>query len=416
MAKIFFKTNLSCLIESSKVINSSLNLPKILNKVTLISKNILSAEAGSLMLFDKNRKYLLFSVALGKKGHKLKKEIALKIGQGIAGHVAKTGKPVIANNVNKDTRFFNLADKLSGFKTRSVMCVPLKVKNKTIGVLEAINSHRKRGFSLNDLDLFSAFACQIAVAIDNARMHEEDLQNQKLNQELSIARQIQQNLLPKIPENIDIKISAKNIPAEQVGGDLYDFIDFGHNKYGIMISDVSGKGIPAALYMVRVMEEFRSAIKIENNFSTALNIVNNALCDKAIMGMFVTLFYIVIDKTIMKAWYTSAGHPPAMYFSADNNRFELLDKAQNPPLGIMPGTKYRHAEMQLAKNSSILLYTDGVVEARNKKGEDFSEERAKQAFLKGINNDIIKEITTTLESYTESNELEDDCTLVSIKL
>lgn len=386
--------NLSCLIESSKVINSSLKLPNILTKVTKISKDILESEAGSLMLLDENTKELIFTVALGKMGHKLKKGIKIKLGQGIAGYVAKTGKPVIVRDVNKDKRFSSAADKFSGFKTKSIMCVPLHNNNKIIGVMEAINSHHKRGFSAKDLSLFQAFACQVAVAIDNARLHKEELEIQQLNNELAIARLIQQNLLPVVPKIPEININALNIPAEQVGGDLYDFINLDNGKVGIMISDVSGKGIPAALCMVRVMSEFRSIAKTEENLGDILGRINNILINRSIMGMFVTLFYLVIDKINMKMKYTSAGHPPPLYYSITQNKTEYLDKAQNPPLGIMSGIEYKSSEINFTNGDSILLYTDGVAETLG---------------MEKLKIGIIKEIDTGIKPH-------DDFTLVEVHL
>lgn len=406
--------DLSSLIESSRIINSSLHLPVILKKVTEISKNILLAEAGSLMLLDDSKKNLVFTVALGKKGHKLRKGVAIKLGQGIAGTVAKTGKPIIVNDVTKDIRFFAYVDKYSGFITHSIMCVPLKVKRKIIGVLEAVNSHRKTGFTKKDLDIFQAFACQVAVAIDNAKMHKEELQLQKMSHELEIAKQIQQSLLPGIPQIPGAKINAKNIPAEQVGGDLYDFIRLNDGKIGVVISDISGKGIPAALYMVRVMTEFRSIVKYEEDIGKTFGRLNCFLTDNSVLGMFVTFFYLVIDKAAKKITYCSAGHLPAVYLTA--GKIEFLDKAQNPPLGIAPSIEYKIGGRDFSVGDSILLYTDGAIEARDKKGEEFSEKRLVDAFLRGIKTDALDEIIASLKSHTGGMPPRDDCTLVSIQL
>lgn len=275
------------------------------------------------------------------------------------------------------------------------MCVPLHADNKIIGVMEAINSHHKGGFTKKDLNLFQAFACQVAVAIENARLHKEELEMQKLNQELAIARLLQLNLLPNVPQIPGIQIYAKNIPAEQVGGDLYDFINLGDGKVGIMISDVSGKGIPAALCMVRVISEFRPIAKTEEDLGNVLTKINKIFADNSIMGMFVTLFYLVIDKKNMKITYASAGHPPALYCM---DKINYLDKAQNPPLGIKPGLEYKYSSIDFVNNSRILLYTDGVMEALgNKKLED--------DFQKGL----IKQISAGIHP-------QDDFTLVEINL
>jgi len=412
--------NLACLIESSKIIDSGFSLSKILKTVTKMSKDILQAEAGSLMLLDEKEKTLTFAVALGKKGHKLKKNIKIKIGQGISGQVAKTGEPILVKDVAKDKRFCNSIDKLSGFKTRSILCVPLKVKNRTIGVLEAINSHHKKGFSVKDMDLFQAFACQVAIAIDNAKLHQQMIEENKLKKELEIAKMIQQSLLPETVPDSDIKISATNIPAEQIGGDLYDFFELENNKVGIMISDVSGKGIPAALYMVRIMSEFRSYAKTEKNLGNLLGKINDILLERPILGMFVTLFYMVIDKTNRTIEYISAGHLPPLLYSKENNNITHLDKAQNPPLGIIKGLKYKHFLTNLNHSNSILFYTDGVTEARDKKGSEFSQKRLIETFYesitKGNSEKIIENILQSLFTFTSGAKQHDDCTLVSVNI
>lgn len=410
------KSNLSSLIESSNIINSSLKLPNILNKVTLISKDILAAEAGSLMLLDNNTKELVFTVALGEKGNKLKKKVKIKLGQGIAGLTAMTGRPILVNDVSKDKRFFNWIDKFSGFKTHSIMCAPLKTKNKIIGVLEAINSKHKKGFSLKDLNLFQAFASQVAIAIDNANLHEEDLLKQRLNQELEIARDIQQNLLPQTLDISDIKIQAINIPAEQVGGDLYDFFVLGNNKIGAMISDVSGKGIPAALYMVKLMSEFRAIANSEQDLGIILGRLNNSLANKSVLGMFATLFYLVIDKANKKISYASAGHLPPLYYSDADKKIEYLDKAQNPPLGIIQSINYKSCEMDYNTNSHILLYTDGVTEARDKKGKEFSIKTLEGIFRNGDETDLIEKISNSLIKHSGNAPVHDDYTLVAVRL
>jgi sigma-B regulation protein RsbU (phosphoserine phosphatase) len=408
--------NLSCLIESSRVINSSLRLSTVLNKVTTLSKNILKAETGSLMLLDEKTKELVFSVALGKKGTKIKRNIRIKKGQGIAGTTLKTGKSIVVNNTQKDPRFTGWVDKFSGFKTHSIMCVPLKVKGKIIGVLEAINSHNKKGFSSKDLDIFEAFACQVAIAIDNAKMHQKILAEQKIDSELQIARQIQQNLLPKECISDQIDICGKNIPAEQVGGDLYDFFDLGDGKIGIMISDVSGKGIPAALCMMRIMSEFRLAAKTETDPGSLLTNINTILSEKPIFGMFVTLFYIIIDKPNKKMKYTSAGHPPALYCTKDINKFMFLDKAQNPPLGIIQNIQYKTGETDIIPASRILLYTDGVTEARSKNKEEYSLAKLQNTFYNSTNKNIIDEISKSLNEHIQGAKPHDDWTLVSVCL
>ncbi|MEJ2744112.1 MAG: GAF domain-containing protein [bacterium] len=188
--------NLSALVEISKIINSTLDLDTLLTMIMEIIKQVLNTESGSLLLIDESGSELLFRIALGPKEKELKEKIRLKLGQGIAGWVAAHGKPLRIADVSRDKRFDPSTDETLGHKTSSILCVPLQVQGKTVGVLEAINSKNPGGFSDDDMELFTAFSSQAAVAIESARMHTRLLEQQRVERELQIAHQIQQNFLP----------------------------------------------------------------------------------------------------------------------------------------------------------------------------------------------------------------------------
>lgn len=160
---------LSMLLELNKIIISTLDLDKLLNLIMNLATKLVRSEASSLMLLDENSQELYFDVALGEKGEQIK-QIRIKAGEGIAGHVAQTGLPLIINNVSKDPRFAAKFDDSTQFKTKSILCVPLKVKNRIIGVMEAINNKDKGYFDMDSQYLLEIFASQAAVAIDNAQL------------------------------------------------------------------------------------------------------------------------------------------------------------------------------------------------------------------------------------------------------
>jgi GAF domain-containing protein len=180
----------------NRKINSTLNLDELLTILMTTASEVVNAEVASLLLLDEARENLIFRVALGEKGGALVEKFRVKVGEGIAGHVACCGSPLIVNDTRKDKRFANRFDKQTGFQSKAILCVPLKAKDQLIGVLEAINPRGRKEFCELDLDLLQTFADQAAIAIDNAKLHAEILRQEKARQELAIARGYSAELSP----------------------------------------------------------------------------------------------------------------------------------------------------------------------------------------------------------------------------
>lgn len=158
---------LALLLDANRILTSTLDLDRLLKIIIGQAKRVVNAEASSLMLLDEATKELFFDVTVGGEGEKLR-QIRLKLGEGIAGWVAKEGKPLLVTDASKDSRFFVKADKVTKFKTKSILCVPLMIKGRIIGVMEAINQVGRGYFVEEDREIFEAFASQAAIAIDNA--------------------------------------------------------------------------------------------------------------------------------------------------------------------------------------------------------------------------------------------------------
>ncbi len=412
-------SNLSSLIETSNIVNSSLDLPTLLDLIMKIAKGVMKTEASSLMLIDEATKELVYEVALGRKGKEVKEKFRLKLGQGIAGWVAKYEKSLLVKDVRRDRRFFPSVDRASGFKTRSILCVPMKVKGRTIGILEAINPTKGRSFGEEDVELFSAFANQAAIAIENARMHQRLLERQRIEQELAIARQIQQSFLPRVcPRPKGARFFACNISAKEVGGDFYDFIEIGRGRIGVVVGDVSGKGIPAALYMVKTISEFRNFALLYENADDALFAVNNSLVKKSKFGMFVTLFYLILDLEAKSIRFSNAGGPPLIFREGESDKVRSLKGAGGSPLGIISNMGYTQEELSLKKGDLLLSYTDGIVEARDSKGKEFTLERLK-ALVRGKSLEprrVIDEILREVNAFSKGVAQHDDLTLLAISI
>ncbi|MBN1466201.1 GAF domain-containing protein, partial [candidate division KSB1 bacterium] len=290
--------DLSSLIHVTNIISSTLDLDELLGLVMEKAQEVMRAEASSVFLVNEELNVLECEVALGSHGDKIIKTIRLTKGQGVAGWVWQQAAPLIVPDVKKDQRFYSAADQLSGFQTKSILAVPLKNKEKIIGVAEVINRADGNEFTDYDLDLFKTFCQQVAMAIENARVHQIELEQERLRQQLESAKEIQQSFMPqKLPqgENGIFDIAARNLPAISVGGDLFDVLMLDDRHVGILIGDVSGKGIPAALYMARLMSDFRFYVQKHRDPGVLLDKLNDLLVDRSRHGMFVTLQFAVVD-------------------------------------------------------------------------------------------------------------------------
>lgn len=409
---------LACLINTCHLVGSNLNLKDVLKGVTKMSKDVLHAEAGSLMLLDEKTQLLHFAVALGTKGHKLQKNFSLKVGQGIAGFVAKTGKSLVVADVNKDARFYHKADKAIDFKTRSILAVPLKVRDRIIGVFEVLNPKGKQCFSEEDIPMFEAFACQVAVAIANARMHKQVIEQRRLEQELSIASEIQRSILPSpVLKKKGLCVLAENQPATKVSGDFFDMIDLGENVL-VAIGDVAGKGIPAALYMVRIITELRLLINRYSDLNTLIVKLNQQLMSRTTLGMFTTAIFFMVNRREETVSFVNAGHPAP--FLMRKEKISVVNSKSGLPLGISDLVPYHVRTINIEKGDSLFAFTDGIIEARNRRGKEFGLLQLKQQLKKFSNKkkgrENIQKLFALVDKFAKGLPQKDDLTAVLIDI
>jgi phosphoserine phosphatase RsbU/P len=409
--------NLRKVLALTSVLNSTLKLNELLALIMKTSSEVMHSEVASLLLIDEASNELVFRVALGGKGAELEERFRVKMGEGIAGSVAASGKPEIVNEPQKDPRFAKRFDNSTGFVTRAILCVPMKAKGKVIGVLQAINPLLREIFSQEDLELFETFADQAAIAIENAQLHGEIVKQEKAKQALKIAHEIQQNFLPDLTSRrYGIDLCALTLPAFDVGGDLYDVIELDGNRVGVILGDVSGKGVPAALYMVRAMSEYRFLAPQAKDPAELLTALNQRLSVNSPFGMFLTMICLVIDKNTNTVQYSSAGHLPILSRKAAGVAPEVLKGAQSPPLGLMAETSFFLNTVHLETGDALFLYTDGVVEARDKRGKEYTIERLAECVKKEADSAAIysERVFEDVRQFTTGAEQHDDITALTV--
>ena len=405
---------LSTLIDVNALISSSLNLDQILENVMTISKQVMNADASSLMLIDEKTNELVYEVALGTVGAKLKQEFRLQMGQGIAGTVAQEGKPLLIEDVYTHPKFYRGHDEATGYRTKSMIAVPLKVGERITGVAQVINRLDDKPFDKDDLELFIALCSMAAIAIENAKMHRSLMERQRLVKDMEFARTVQESFLPQhAPEIVNYRFSAHYTPAQEVGGDFYDFMRLDRVRTGIVIGDVSGKGVPAALYMAKLGSDLKTLAFTEKDPATALKKLNDLLAERSRRGMFATVLYLELDSESGRMTLSNAGHLPPIVKRADGT-VKRFSPAGGSPLGILPGMEFGQETLLLGPGDTVVLYTDGIIEAMNARDELYGYDRFEELIHKSPSDpDALKSaIIGDVNRFTGLSPQHDDMTLV----
>ena len=350
----------------------SLDLKETLNNsLELIIKRI-NAQAANIFLIDKKNQSFQ---CIASKHQAYLEDFEIPITQGVMGKAAVMKKCIRVGDVRKDIReiaefYFDLDNK-TNFTTYSVLCSPLIAANECIGVIHCLNKKTdEKLFIEDDRKLLETLSAPAALAIRNAKMAKEMVEKNKIQKEVEIVGEIQKSLLSQNKKE-DFPIAGINIPAKVVSGDFYNFSDLGEGKYGFGVADVSGKGIKSSLLMSKASSLYRCLSK--TNFSAADLLVqlNEEICETISRGMFVTMLIGIYDSNKQELLLSSAGHEPPIILSEDGVFTNYTEAG--PPLGIMPHIKYKENTIPFAK-SSMYIFTDGITEIKNPKGEMLGSE------------------------------------------
>jgi phosphoserine phosphatase RsbU/P len=362
------ENRLALLYRLSQTFNSSLDLNEVLNRVIDEIIEILHAERGFVMLFGPDGSQT-FSVARGLD-RKTIDDPQSQVSQSVIRKVASEGKPILTSDAQADERF-NMRESIMLLGLRSILCVPLKVKDEVRGMVYADNRFEAGIFTQADLDLLSAIASIAAIAIENARLYQMAVEKGRMERELQLAREMQSSFLPQ--EVLQVPgwdFAARWQPAREVAGDYYDFIPLGDDKYGLVIADVADKGAPAAMFMIFSNSIVRASVRADVEPVISLQSANRLICDKSPNAMFVSLVYAMMDTNSGRLTYVNAGHNPPLYYNSDQKQIERLAPT-GMVLGIDPDTAYTQKSLVLQPGDFILFYTDGLIDAINSQNIEF---------------------------------------------
>jgi len=363
---------ITSLLEISYAVKSGNDLQTILEFVMDECMRIMKAEAASLMLMDKENNELEFRVALGPKGKDIK-PFRLAVGKGIAGWVAKYGKPLLIPDAYKDNRFNPDFDKKSGFKTKSILCVPMTYKSKIIGVLQVLNRKDGSTFQKSDLRIFTIFASMAALAIENTRLFYSVLDKEMLERDLSIAAEIQRLMIPiKLPEVEGIISKGTYLPSKEVGGDIYGIFPVNDNETVFCIGDVSGKGVSGALLVSTLHATLKAYLEFTTDILLIVKKLNELILEISTKDKFITFFIAYYNRVNSELIYINAGHNPPYLLQRGEEAAKV--KTNGMALGVMP-YEYKTTKIKITNDDLLVLYTDGLVEAWDERKKAFGDKK-----------------------------------------
>lgn len=410
--------NLNAILEVSKALGREVQLDDLLPIIIHKTTEVMDAERSSLFIYDDQTDELWSEVAEGLK----RKEIRFPLGVGIAGDVAKTRQVANIADAYQDPRFNPEFDKRTHFRTGSVLCTPMiSNEGRLIGVIQVLNRKDGKVFDSKNEDLLEALASHAAVAIERAQLIEEHVEKQKIEESLKLARDIQMGILPKTfppyPNRSEFEIFASIEPAKEVGGDFYDFFLLDNDQLCFLIGDVSGKGIPAALFMAVTKTLFKATSTTGPALDQVMYRVNNELCQENESGMFVTIFAGTMNLRTGQVNYCNGGHNPP-YLLRSDGRLESLELTAGIALGVLEDSDYQMKTINLGHDDGIYLYTDGINEAMDRDDNEFSYPRLEKC-LTGLQGSSAEQITLgsmeAVNRFSQGAIQSDDITVMTIK-
>ena len=299
-------------------------------------------------------------------------------------------------------------------RVRSMMAVPLQTGDRVIGLIYVDNSTFIRPFSQEDLDLLTVMANVAAIRIEHARLAEVEQAEKLMELELSQASEIQQTLLPtEAPLYEGYDLAGYNLPCRTVGGDYYDFVPYKDGRLALVVGDVSGKGLPAALLMSSLQARVQMLRETNPDPGTAVTILNRSLAERCTLGKFITFFYALLDVKSGTLKYSNAGHNYPLLLRAGGSVEQLSGSGM--VMGIFPSVYYEVREIKLEPGDLLALYSDGVTEASTAKGVEFGEDGLTQ-FLSERKSESCSQIVASLADHVRrwrgSSSFSDDFTIV----
>jgi len=399
------------LVDALRLVSVSLDLEETLEAILDGLKSIIDYDAAAIYVVDPGSGQLRSQILRGYPAEVLKFESIPK-GMGIIGRVLAEGTPVLVSDVTSDLTYVEARP-----ATRSEMATPIEGgTGQQIGVLN-LEADSTDFYDSEALELLTLFASGVAVAIEKATLHAEIMEKRRLEGEVAMARRVMDNLLPRqTPQIAGLDLAALNEPWYEIGGDYYDFIPIDSERWGIVIGDVAGKGVSAALLVSALRAVLHSLARNELALRSIFRKAHRFFRESSGEGEFVTLFYAEMNVKSGRLLYINAGHPPPLLIHR-SGPIDILESG-GLPLGLLDADGYEEGVAIFRPGDVLALYTDGISEALNTNDEPYGRERMIAAISRSLSHNAIsisEAIIEDVERFSKSQSSDDRTLVVIVK-
>lgn len=406
--------SLQILLDTIAAVTANIDLDTVLRDIVDRSLQVTRAERAILLLGDAPDN-LSVRVAQDKEGRSLPGD--LQWSKSLVRRCLEEGLAV-RSVVQSDQEALELGQSVYDLKLRAVMCAPMRARNRTVGVIYVDSRAMRREFSARDLALFGAISAQLAISVENARLHADSLDKVRLQKDVEIARRIQQHLLPPVPKDVGgLQVALRYVAAEQASGDTYDMVPMRDGRFAVMIGDVTGHGVGAALLTHAVQAALRSYLELIDDLATIMTRINQRLVAGVETGNFMSLLLAIVDPRKKTLQYVNAGHPGLVHCRADG--LTVLEKT-GMVLGVVGEQVYHESPtIPLASGDLLFLYTDGVDEAKAKDRSVFGSSRLESVLARARSSsaeDVLIAMGQALQEHVGDGAIDDDYTMIAVKV
>ncbi len=403
-------SRLRCILDVTREMALTTDLDALLQRIISAACRVLSCARATVFLYDPQRHEFTSRVATNVESIRFSADL------GIAGAAASQHRIINVPDAYADPRFNRAVDQETGFRTRSLLTVPLEsLDHKLMGVLQALN---KEGgaFVEQDEKMAELLAAQAGVALQRWRLLQEYADKQRIARDLEIARRIQQNLLPAQQPTVEgYRIAGWNRSADETGGDCYDFIPLADGRLAVLLADATGHGIGAALIIAQCRSLTRAMLSMTSDLRVLAERVNRLLAEDLTGDRFVTAFLGILDPVTHVLEFVSAGQGPLLLVTPAGTE---IQNATGPPLAVLPDTDYEISRITFAPGTALVLLTDGFYEARDPADEEFGCERVVrhiQAEQHQPPTRVIQTLHEKIREFCGANPQADDLTAVIVR-
>ncbi|HVP51048.1 MAG TPA: PP2C family protein-serine/threonine phosphatase [Terriglobales bacterium] len=408
-------TQLSRLFEATLLLNSTLDLAELLDRILQIARSECHADRGTVFLADIKKKELWSIVASGLDHQ----EIRVPYGRGVAGRVAETGETINVEDAYTLDYFDRSFDQKFGFRTRSLLCLPIRHKTgEIVGVIQLLNQLHGR-FEREHEDFLTKLSAHMAMALENAQLHREVVEKQRLEREVALATEIQRSLLPDAPPVVPgYDIAVVNHMCYEVGGDYYDFLNLGPQSLLLVVADVEGKGVSSAMVMSNLQATLRALVMHLHSLEVLALSLNEMIYNDTRSKKFLSIFLGLVDTRRNGLHYINGGHVPPILIDGKTGEYKLLEEG-GTVIGMFPSAEYSRGSARLKPGDILVCCTDGIIESMDPKDDEFGTERLANSILKNRQKpaqEIVDSVLAEVEEFSRGGTHVDDKVLMVLKV